>query len=212
VATKTDIAALQRKAEEGDIAAQIKGMRAVERDDVMDADTIGALKNLLPVGTQRVRASNGADLMVTLYHKYDGRVIEVPSYQAPRYATTRFPSEEPVPREYWRQVVWGLEPSFSEHEDVPGVFQCRVSVKSSDANKAEMKAAGLNLTCRKSVKGGGFQTQFEADEHFRVKHPRRWASYQRFVGRDVQTRGSDAMVQAVQAMQQMAAGLTAPKE
>lgn len=212
MATKNDIAALQRKAEEQDIAAQIDAMPGQVRDDVMDADTVGALKDMLPVGTERVRATNGADLMVNIYHRFDGRVVEVPSYQAPRYCTTRFPREEPVPVEYWGKVVWGLDPAFSERDEVPGTFQCRVSLKAPDDIKAEMRAAGLNLTCRKRVASGGFQTQFEADEHFRVKHPRRWAAYQRFANRDVTARGSDAMVQAVQAMQQMAAGFAAAKE
>lgn len=211
MATKSEIAALARKAEEQDVAAQIDTMRAKVRDDVLDGDTVAALKSALPgIGTESTRATNGADIMVKLYHRYDGREIEVPSYQAPRYATNRFPRDETIPREHWNKTVWGLTPDFSEREQQTYEFQCRLSRNQQDEKiKDEMRRAGLAMTCRKRLKDGGYATQFEADEHFRVKHPRRWRSYQLFMGRDVTAHGADAMTAAVQAMQAVAEAVAA---
>ena len=86
-----------------------------------------------------------------------------------------------------------------------------------DEIKAEMKAAGLQQTCRKKLKNDGYDTQFAADEHFRVKHPRRWAAYQRFVTQNAQRQTTASMASAVQAMSDMAlraagAAQTAPAD
>jgi hypothetical protein len=154
-------------------------------NDVVNNETKGEL-NKMGFGAGAQKSTNRADEMVPLYHAYDGRTARVPFYQASQRLTVRFSSDNDVPEEWQNEQVWYLDPPEGSEADADAErFPCRLSREQTDPEiNAQMKKAGLAQTCRKRLRGGGFTTMFEADEHFRVKHPRRWASYQRFLGVD----------------------------
>ncbi len=193
------------------IAMQIEDAQGILRDDVLDSDTRGAVKGM-GFGSARAKTTNEADRLIPLYHAYDGRVRNVPKYMAPRLRTTMFPRDNnEVPEEYWGKPVWSIDDEYPAEDENVYDFYCRLSKFAPDGIKAEISAAGLSANCRKRLAHGGFPTQFEADEHFRKKHPRRWAAYQRYIGTSTQSKGTDAIVAAVEAMQALAQA-TANKE
>lgn len=163
---------------EADANRQLKKIQASIREDVLDGDTKQAVKRL-GLESERTASTNDANKFITLYHAYDGRELPIPMYQVAKRLQEVFPRTAEYPEEFWDEQVWlGYPPD--RVDETPREAQCRLSPNADEATKAEMKAAGLAPTCRKKVRGGGFATQFEADEHFRVKHPRRWKSYERF--------------------------------
>lgn len=196
-------------------AAQVEKLRVETRDDVLNAETASAIKGLgrvigTDVSTSGTRSTNDADKMVPMYHAYDGRTIRVPMYQVEDRLMRTFDRTDEIPQEYWGKQVWVLDGEERTAEPENGEFQCRLSPKASDETKAEMKAAGLNANCRKRLKYDGFATQFEADEHFRVKHPRRWRSYQTWMSQNASRSGSDQMAQAITTLAAIATSM-APK-
>lgn len=171
------------------------------RDDVLNRETRGAVRQM-GLGALPGETSANAARFVTLYHAFDDRTLRVPMYMAPQRITERFPSDTEVPEEWHRKQVWYLQDM--RPEDAAYAFQCRLSRNQADpAIVAEMSKAGLAATCRKRLRHGGFGTQFEADEHFRVKHPRRWQSYQRFLGVDTAKTNGATMQELVQAVVKM---------
>ena len=184
-------------------AAQVEKLRVETRDDVVNAETRADIKRLsgvigTDVSASSTRSTNDADKMVPMYHAYDGRTIRVPMYQVEDRLMRTFDRTDEIPQEYWGKQVWVLSDEERTAEPEAGEFQCRLSPNAPDETKAEMKAAGLNSNCRKRLKYGGFATQFEADEHFRVKHPRRWKSYQTWQGLNASRSSSDGMTKAIE--------------
>ncbi len=207
--SRQEIAQLEQASAEADAAQQIEALNGIRRDDVLNSETRAAVQGL-GFGSAAVKSTNDADRYITLYHRYDGRERAVPKYMAARYVIQRFTSgDREIPDEHWGKQVWMLNPDSDQivHDASPRDFVCRMSPLSQGAVKDEIIRAGLSRNCRKQVKGGGYQNQFDADEHFRKKHPRRWAAYQRFLGTDTANRGTDALVNAVQAMREMAANM-----
>lgn len=174
------------------------GGGAVKQEGAVGAELSKALKGL-GMGAAPEEANNGAKLMMTLYHAYDGRTIKVPVYQVAQRLTVRFPDNADVREGFVRKQTWLLSPPESYGEAY--YFQCRLGQNQTDPEiLAEIRTAGLAPTCRKRLKHGGFQTQYEADEHFRIKHPKRWAAYQRSLTRDTALsakRSQDAMMGAI---------------
>lgn len=168
----------------------------------IDDEEQAGIRKIKGLGATSTRASKDAEMMVTIYHAYDGRAKEVPKYQVPRLCTRLFDPSDEVPEEYWNKPVWSYDEDFPAEDTADYDYQCRLSPKSEFA--VEMKAAGLAAVCRKRLVHGGFATQFEADEHFRKKHARRWAAYQRFLTKNSADQGTNAIVAAVQAMQALA--------
>lgn len=178
-----------------EIAANLK--RELRGDTVLDNATSGALRSE-GFGAEKVESTNGADIIVTLYHAYDGREVRKPLYQVEHALKQRFPrNSDECPREYWNKQVWHIR---SQGSEITGTYQCKLSPRGPEETQAEMRAAGLAPNCRKVVKGGGFQTEFEADEHFRRKHPRRWQAYQRYLDRASQRRTADMMAAMAQSV------------
>lgn len=189
---------------ETEALTQLDELRIAVREDVANTETAGALKALVPgMGVAPTKSNNDADKFPTLYHAYDGRAIPMPMYQVEDRLKRRFPFSDEVPEEFHGKQVWLIRPPQSSTE--PNLFQCRLSAKADAKILDEMRAAGLQPTCRKRTKNGGFATQFEADEHFRTKHPRRWAAYQRHLNTNSQKQASKAMQDAVAAMTALAA-------
>ena len=198
------LAGLQAKAE---AAAQVEELRILVRDDVLNPETSAGIRGLGGLDASPTKASNDADKMVLLYHAYDGRAVRVPMYQAEDRIGRRFERTDEVPEEFWGQQVWRIRAPRTETEQFD--FQCRLSPKASAEIKAEMTAAGLRDDCRKKLKHGGFETQFEADEHFRVKHPRRWKSYRTWMTDNAARSSANQMTAAIQAL---VAGSSKPAE
>ena len=186
------------------------GLGVQERDDVHNAETRAEVRSL-GLGSAPVKASNDAAKFVTLYHAYEGRSVPIPRYMGPQRITERFPyGDSTVPDEFWGRQVWHMTPQVTpEPGDYP--FQCRLSVNAPVDVREEMTRAGLAATCRKKMKFGGFSTQFEADEHFRIKHPRRWQSYQRFIGVDTQKSAQSNMESLVSSIRDLVTAQAEPK-
>ena len=182
-----------------DAKAEADSIRAQIREDVLTPETLQAIKGAVPgVGASPTKSNNDADVFAVLFHAYDGRRLQLPLYQAENRLGQRFEYTDEVPAEYHGKQVWHLKQSESDRE--PNEFQCRLSKLAPAEHLEEMKKAGLNPTCRKRTKNGGFATQFEADEHFRVKHPRRWAAYQRYNSTAASKSSATSLEAAVKAM------------
>ena len=189
---------------------QLEELKVAVRDDVVTGETIAGLKAAGPFGATPTKSNNDADKFVTLYHLYDGRELRLPMYQAEDRLKRRFLPTSETPEEYHGLQVWhirsvGIERPVNE-------FQCRLSRNSPEDMLADMKKAGLVPTCRKRTKDGGFATQFEADEHFRIKHPRRWQAYQRWLNQNSSKTQAESMNSAVQALLTMAQASQTSKE
>lgn len=190
-----------------ELAANIK---AHLRGDVLTPETAGGLK-AIGMGAEKIESTNGADIIVTLFHAYDGREIRLPLYQVEHRIGQRFPrGDRDIPQEYWGGQVWFIRSTGVTPE--AGDFLCKLSINGTDEQKDEMRAAGLRADCRKVVKSGGFATEFEADEHFRKKHPRRWQAWQRYITVREQRRTAEMMSQAVAGMAAAAAPKTTTEE
>ena len=164
---------------------------------VVDQTVKSGLRGLGMKGTETT-VTNGADVIVTLFHAFDGREVQIPLYQVENRIIQRFPRTDEVPREFWGKRVWWTREQ--EHDVAERPFHCRLAPRQSPEMKAEMRAAGLAGNCRKDEKVGGWPTQFEADEHFRMKHPRRWRSYQDYRGRSASSSSAELLTQAVAAL------------
>lgn len=176
-------AQMQAKAEAAEQFAQVQ---AVIRDDVVNGETAGALSGM-GMGVSKTQATNGANTLVTLFHAYDGRAVSMPSYGVENRLRLRFPDESSIPVEYRGKQVWLIEKPSSH--DAPRPFLCRLNVAQTDEIKADMMTAGFVANC---IEAGGHPTQFEADEHFRKRHPRRWQAYERYLTGARQTAATDA--------------------
>lgn len=161
---------MQAKAEAAEQMAEIK---AVLRETRIEGDDQSALREA-GLGASAVKATNGADRYITLYHAYDGREIPLPSYMVQDRLTRRFDHDSSTPPEYRGKQVWLLRKP-AGHDD-PKPFMCRLHVDQAEEVKAEMLEAGFQPNCHQI---SGYRTQFEADEHFRKRHPRRWTAYER---------------------------------
>ena len=200
MAGKNRLDALQAEAE---ALAQVEEIRVAVREDIATSDTATAVKALVPgAGISPTKSNNDADKFPTLYHAYDGRAVQMPMYQVEDRLKRRFPDSDEVPEEYRGKQVWLIRPP--KTETVVYEFQCRLSPKADPEVLAEIRAAGLQPTCRKKLKNSGFPTQFEADEHFRKKHPRRWAAYQRYLSTAASKDSADSLKAAVAAMLSLA--------
>ena len=182
---------MQAKSEAAEQMAEIKSQ---VRNDVVTGETAGEI-GAIGMGVSPVQATNGADVYITLYHAYDGREVSLPSYMVEQRLTLRFPrNDSAIPPEYRGKQVW-LAKRVKAMDD-PKPFMCRLHVDQTEEIKAEMLKAGFTPTCRK---GPGFRTQFEADEHFRIKHPRRWTAYERAMTVARESRSSDQLSTLVEA-------------
>ena len=190
---------VKRLQAEAEADAQVADLRAQPRVTRVDSEDLGALRDA-GLGASPVKATtNGADNFVTLYHAYDGRVWSGPMYMlgGPNgRLTLRFPTNDnTIPKQYRGKQVWLPDPPPAEEQYRP--FLCKLSPEQPDDVKADMRAAGFRSDCSKP---NGFFTQFEADEHFRKKHPRRWEAYQRHMNAQRQTQSSDRITELVQAI------------
>jgi len=209
-ANKADAAMLKAQALADANQAFAAGLVMQERDDVHNAETRAEVRSL-GLGSMPVKASNDASKFITLYHAYEGRSVPVPRYMGPQRITERFPyGDSTVPDEFWGKQVWHMTPQVTP-ESGDYQFQCRLSVNAPADVREEMTRAGLAATCRKKMKFGGFSTQFEADEHFRIKHPRRWQSYQRFIGVDTQKSAQSNMESLVSSIRDLVTAQAEPK-
>ena len=184
---------------ETDLNELSKSIKArVAGDIVVDQGVKSGLGSLGMKGTETT-ATNGAEVIVTLFHAYDGREVSIPLYQVKNRIAQRFPrNTDEVPREFWGQRVWWTREQ--EREAPLRRFHCRLAPNQTPEMKAEMLAAGLRGDCRKDEKAGGWPTQFEADEHFRMKHPRRWRSYQDYRTRAASASSADMLKDVVTAL------------
>ena len=181
-----------------DLNELTKSIKArVAGDVVLDQAVKSGLSGLGMKGVETT-TTNGADVIVTLFHAFDGREVHVPLYQVENRIKQRFPHTDEVPRELWGKRVWWTREQ--EHETAERPFHCRLSPNQTPEMKAEMRAAGLAGDCRKDNKVGGWPTQFEADEHFRMKHPRRWRSYQDYRTRAASASSADTLRDVVTAL------------
>ena len=149
---------------------------ALVRDDVLTPEVRAGIQEL-GAGVEAVKATNGADNIITLYHAYDGRAVPMPSYMLKNRLEVRFPYSDDYPADFRGEQIWFLTPQPSESAARP--FACPLSSSANEEQRAEMESFGLtggvNMKCSKRQ---GFQTQFEAQEHFRKRHPRRYQAYQ----------------------------------
>ena len=195
-------ASAQAKAEAKAVVAQIQ---ATVRDDVLNAETRSAVTQM-GLGASPTKASNDADKYVPLYHAYDGRVVSIPMYMVEKRLTDRFEEDDlTVDPEFRGEQVWFHTPQ--EVAFVDRSFFCRLSADGTEEMKAEMKTAGLAAVCRKPAK---FSTQFEADEHFRIKHRRRWEAWQRYVTGNQSTQSANSVSDVIKALAREIADLKQP--
>lgn len=196
---KRNTQVLARKLEEAqamtDAEAQFDQIKVQRRDDVLNAETKGQIRGLGGMDAGPVESSPDADQYVTLYHAYDSRAVEVPLYMVTKRLALRFPDNNDVDPKYKNKQVWHLQPQPNTLADRP--FKCRLSVDCTPEQREEMVAAGIAPMCRKP---GGFWTQFDADEHFRVKHKTRWAAYQRHLTERRENRQADSMKDVIDAL------------
>lgn len=197
--------AIEKQILEADARNQLEQFSTVEgtsRDDVMASEQAQEAARM-GFGTAPVKATNDANRYQKLYHAFDDREVSLPRYMVGQRLTERFKQgDEEVNPEFWGKQVWLMQADPRRRPSVERTFQCRLSIRASDEFKAEMAKSGLTPTCRLAPKGGGFDTQFQADEHFRVKHPRRWTSYQRWRTENVQTASADRLQETVAALLQ----------
>ena len=186
------VASLQAEAE---AEAQLADIKAQPRVTRVDSEDLGALRDA-GLGASPVKATtNGADQFVTLYHAYDGRQWSGPMYMVGNRLSLRFPNENDIPAKHRGKQVWLPTPPPREEQVRP--FLCKLSAEQTDEVKADMREAGFRSDCPKP---GGFFTVFEADEHFRKKHPRRWEAYQRHLEAQQRTQSSDRISELVRAV------------
>lgn len=190
---------VQRLQAEAEADAQVSELQAQPRVTRLEGEDLGTLRDA-GLGASPVKATtNGADNFVTLYHAYDGRVWSGPMYMlgGPNgRLTLRFPTNDnSIPRQHRGKQVWLTDPPPADEQYRP--FLCLLSPDQPDDVKAEMRAAGFRSDCSKP---NGFFTKFEADEHFRKKHPRRWEAYQRHLTRAQQTESTDRITELARAI------------
>ena len=171
------------------------GMEVLTQDDIVTGDVKTQVRDM-GMGAAPIKVTNNADQMVALYHVMDGRVVRVPMYMVPKMLTHRFPSETDIPASFHRKRVWSVRRDDAPPE-VVRPFLCPLSKWQNDEQKALMTKAGLPSNC---MKRGTFATQFEADEHFRMKHRRRWAAYQRYLDEARSRESQDNMTRLIEAM------------
>lgn len=186
--------------DKADAVAQVETLRAAlaTRDDVVNSETKNALGSL-GFAAEPVAVNNGANTLIPLYHAFDGRTIHIPFYQVEKALTRRFTKQDDVAAEYVGKQVWVLSPEQVDRPET-GSFQCRLSPAAPEDIKAEITAAGLTSSCRKKLKYGGFRTQFEADEHFRKRHGRRWTAYQDWRQRNALAASGNQMAAAIEVL------------
>lgn len=164
---------VQRMMEDAEALDELEdGLEVQTKDDVVTGEERTQARDL-GLGVAPVKATNEADKMVALHHIMDGRIVRVPKYMVPKMLAFRFPVDNDIPSEFHRKRVWSTRNVDAPQIDRP--FRCALSVYATDEQKAEMAEAGMRSLCRKA---GSFATQFEANEHFRIKHRRSWAAYQ----------------------------------
>lgn len=123
----------------------------------------------VPVDTNK----NDPGLLRVLYHAYDGRVVPVPSYMAPKRLAERFPQETYIPPQWRGKRVWFLEPQ--PLPDRPK-FPCNLHADASAEVKADIIAAGLTPgTCSKT----NISSTYALEQHMNLKHKSAWAAVQR---------------------------------
>lgn len=119
----------------------------------------------------------GADIMISLYHAFDGRV-----WRGPLYMTTgeggamsllkyRFDAEQvrlnQLDPKWIGKRVWYVDPQPVEGEE--GRILCRFSVDLPDDRKKALQEQGFTALCRKDAR---FNTQAQEDFHVQKRHPR----------------------------------------
>jgi len=122
----------------------------------------------------------GADIIVPLYHAFNGRV-----WQGPLYMTTgeggamsllkyRFSAEDVrlngLDPKWTGKRVWYVDPQPMTGEE--GRILCRFSVNLPADRKELLVEQGFSALCRKDVK---FNTQAQEDYHVQKRHPRYYA-------------------------------------
>lgn len=136
------------------------------------------------------RGFEDPSLIRILYHAYDGRVVPVPAYMAPKLLANRFPPDH-VPEEYAGKRVW-----HGSATDVfkPGQMMCLLHGEQSKQVKDEMKAAGLSPgMCAKK----GMTSMYNLERHMELKHRREWETIKDM--RDKSDRNEDRSLQRAQA-------------
>lgn len=192
------LSVMEQKAAQADAkseaAALTAAIKAQYQDDVLNVETKAEVK-ALNLGMNPVKATNNANLMVPLYHAFDGRTVPVPMYQVAKRFTVRFTAGDDCPAEYVGQRVWYPNPQRVS----TGVraFKCPLQV--GGETRPDILAAGLQPSCRHKA---GFFTEFDAEEHFRKRHPKRWAAHQRFITQNTTKESNDKLSQAIALMAQ----------
>ena len=111
---------------------------------------------------------NDPGLLRILYHAYDGRVVPVPSYMAPKRLAERFPQETYIPPQWRGKRVWFLDPQ--PMPDRPK-FPCNLHADASAEVKAEIIAAGLTPgVCSKT----NISSTYALEQHMHLKHKSAW--------------------------------------
>lgn len=145
----------------------------------------------------------GADVMVKMYHAFDGREWEGPLYMvsgeggAMSLAKYRFTADQVAaagadPKWIGKQV-WYTKPQPVERPQ--GNILCRFHVNQPDDVKADLAAQGLNAFCRHKT---GFLTNAAEDFHTQRRHPR-WYKFQQTKSVEDERTNARAQADAIQA-------------
>lgn len=172
-----------------------EGLQVKHQDDVVTGEERTQIRDL-GMGIAPTKVTNEADKMVALHHVLDGRIVRVPKYMVPRMLTFRFPVDNEIAPEFHRKRVWSTRrPANMPVDDRQ--FMCLLSTQQTDEVKAAVELAGLRSLCRKPIK---FRTKFEADEHFRIKHRRSFAAYERYLSSKYAQDAQDNMTRLITAV------------
>lgn len=112
---------------------------------------------------------NNPSLLRILYHAYDGRVVPVPDYMAPRRLAERFPEADWIPRKWWGKRVWFLEAQELgvEHHHL----KCLLHVEQDPDVQGEVREAGFSPgRCSKS----NIPNAYSVQKHMELKHKDEW--------------------------------------
>lgn len=144
-------------------------------NEMSDANAPGeSVTNLGSQGLNVVEAPieegmNNPSLLRILYHAFDGRVVPVPDYMAPRRLAERFPEASWVPQKWWNKRVWFLEPQALgvEHHQL----KCLLHEGQDDTVKGEVREAGFTPgRCSKS----NIPNAYAVQKHMELKHKDEW--------------------------------------
>ena len=141
------------------------------------------------------------EVVQILYHKFDGRVVTVPKYMAPKLLAGRIFADTSVPTKYVGQLAWAMTPNDNY---VPGNIMCFLHADQLPEVIAELESIGLVPgRCSK----GQIHTEYDARIHAELKHKKEWAALKdsrdrtdKADARSASTTQSEAMLKIAEAL------------